>query len=237
MSSVDHIHNRMTVRVFGGGHWKVAFDERTHIFRNGRETTQLAIRKNERVYVDTMLDKQKHEVFARNVRLGVPVPAADADGQIIDVDASRGLVTLRDVINSAPIHFSVDTTTRIVYGSNPSSLNELKPGSLVHVRFSPERTDRGLAGEISIIAAPGSAFTYIGKITFLDMHRGLLALENSLDQRNYEIHFNAAQTESRDSLAIGSEVRIVAVFEGTRYTAQSITVTKSAQAAETEKEE
>ncbi|HEV2961050.1 MAG TPA: hypothetical protein VG649_04430, partial [Candidatus Angelobacter sp.] len=55
VGSVDHIRNRMTVNVFGGGRWKVGFDERTHIFRNGAETTQLAIKKGERVSVDTML--------------------------------------------------------------------------------------------------------------------------------------------------------------------------------------
>src|SRR5262249_20283350 len=41
ISSVDRMRNRMTVQVFGGGHWDVNFDERTHIFHNGAETTQL----------------------------------------------------------------------------------------------------------------------------------------------------------------------------------------------------
>jgi len=236
VSGVDHVRSKMTLRVFGGGHWKIAYDERTHIFRNGAETTQLAIKKGERVYVDTMFDGKKHEVFARNIRVGIQSPAADADGQITEVDTSSGSVTLRDRINSSPIQFSVNNETRIVYGTNPASLNQLKPGSLVHVRFSPERVNRGLAREITIIAAPGSAFTYVGKITYLDMHRGLLAMENSLDQKNYEIHFDPAQIEGRDNLAIGSEVRIVTVFQGSHYMAQSITLTKSAEAANTEKE-
>ncbi len=71
VTGVDHVRNRLSMRVFGGGKWKVGFDERTHIFRNGAETTQLAIKKGERVYVDTMLDKKNHEIFARNIRLGV----------------------------------------------------------------------------------------------------------------------------------------------------------------------
>ncbi|HEY6253025.1 MAG TPA: DUF5666 domain-containing protein [Candidatus Angelobacter sp.] len=233
VTSVDHIHNRMTVKIFGnGGRWKVAFDERTHIFRNGAETTQLAIKKGERVYVDTMLDRKKHEVFARNVRLGIQAPSADADGQVTEVDSGRSVVTLRDQINSSPIHFSVDPQTKIVYGNGPASFNDLKPGCIVHVRFSPEQSNRGLAREITIVAAPGAEFTYIGKITYLDMHRGTLALEDSLDHKNYEVHFDPAHAGARDSLAIGTEVRIVAVFEGARYTAQSITVTRTAAAAE-----
>lgn len=234
--SVDQIHEKMTIAIFGGVRWKIAFDERTHVFLNGAETTQLAIKKGQRVYVDTMLDNKKHEVFARNIRLGLPIPAADADGQITEADEARGTVTLRDEINSVPIRFSVDSNTKIVYGTNPASFRELKPGSLVHVRFSPEQSNRGLAREIKVVAAPGSAFTYVGKITYLDMHRGLLALQDSLDQRTYEVHFDPARTQSRHDLAIGSEVRVVAIFEGTRYNAQSITLTKSAGAADKDKE-
>lgn len=234
VTSVDHIRNRMTVAVFRGNHWKIGFDERTHIFRNGAETTQLAIKKGERVYVDTMLDSQKHEVLARNIRLGVATAAADADGQITDVSAERGTVQIRDQINSEPVHFSVDNNTKIVYGSKLESLAELKPGTLVHVSFSPGPSGRGMAREISIVAAPGAAFTYVGKITYLDMHRGVLALQNSIDDKNYEIHFTPAHVDYRNNLAVGTEVRIVAVFEGDRYMAQSINLTKSA--AETDKE-
>jgi hypothetical protein len=235
VTSVDHIRNHMTVAVFRGNHWKIGFDERTHIFRNGAETTQLAIKKGERVYVDTMLDSQKHEVFARNIRVGVPTPAADADGQITDVNPEHGTVQMRDQINSEAVRFTVDNSTKIVYGSKTESLSNLKAGTLVHVSFSPGPSGRGIAREISIVAAPGAAFTYVGKITYLDMHKGMLALQNSLDNKNYEIHFNSAHIDNRDSLAVGSEVRIVAVFEGDRYMAQSINLTKSA--AETDKED
>jgi hypothetical protein len=229
VSSVDHIRNHMTVAVFGGGHWKVGFDERTHIFHSGAETTQLAIKKGERVYVDTMLDKTHHEVFARNIRVGVLATPADADGQIVDVDARRQTLLLRDQIGASPVHFSVNGDTRIIYGTTPASITDLKPGSLVHVRFSPDRPNRGLAREITIVAAPGSAFTFVGKITFLDMHRGLLALQNVIDDKNYEIHFNPASTDARDSLAVGTEVRIVAVFEGPKYTAQTMVLTRPAE--------
>lgn len=235
VTSVDHIRNRMTVAVFRGSHWKIGFDERTHIFRNGAETTQLAIKKGERVYVDTMLDSQKHEVFARNIRLGVATPAADADGQITDVNREHGTVQMRDQINSEPVHFAVDNNTKIIYGSKLESLADLKPGTLVHVSFSPGPSSRGIAREISIVAAPGAAFTYVGKITYLDMHRGVLALQNSLDDKNYEIHFAPTHVDYRNSLAVGSQVRIVAVFDGDRYMAQSISLTKSA--AETDKED
>src|SRR5947209_1761073 len=173
VTGVDHVRNRLTVAVFGGGRWKVGFDERTHIFRNGAETTQLAIKKGERIYVDTMLDKSRHEVFARNIRVGVSAIPADADGQIVDVDPKRQTLLLRDQIGASPVHFSVNSETRIIHGTRTASLSDVTPGSLVHVQFSPDRPNQGLAREITIVAAPGSTFTFVGKLTFLDMHRGL----------------------------------------------------------------
>lgn len=225
IDSVDRMRNRMTVRVFGGGRWKVNFDERTHIFRNGAEATQLALKKGERVYVDTQLDNNRHDIFARNIRVGVAAPPADADGQIVAVDGKHNELILRDTINSVPVRFAVDPETRISNGQTPAGFSDMKPGTLVHVRFAPERPNRGLAREINILAAPGANFTFAGRITYLDVHRGVMAVQNSTDDRNYEIHF-ASNRSDRNSLGIGEEVRVVATFEGAQYTAQSIAVTK-----------
>ncbi|HZS27226.1 MAG TPA: DUF5666 domain-containing protein [Candidatus Angelobacter sp.] len=230
ISGVDRLRNRMTVKVFGGGHWTVNFDERTHIFHNGAETTQLALKKGERVYVDTQLDNNRHDIFARNIRVGVAALPADADGQITDIDTKHNELTLRDSINSVPVRFAVDQDTRISNGQTPAVFKDIKPGALVHVRFAAESPNRGLAREISILAMPGAAFTFAGKITYLDLSRGLLALQNSSDDKNYEIHFEPSRTEATRRLGVGTEVRIVATFEGSRYSAQSVTVTKSAEA-------
>ncbi len=219
---VDHVRNRMAVAVFGGGRWTVFFDERTHIFRNGAETTNLALKKGERVYVDTMLDGARHDIFARNIRVGVNTPPADADGQIMAVDTAHGEITLRDSINSVPVHFGVDKETRISSGATPTSLQQIKTGALVHVKFAPESGNRGVAREIIITAAPGAAFTFLGNLTFLDLHRGLLAIHNLTDNKNYDIHFRPDRTQQAASLGIGSNVKIIATFEGTHYTAQSI---------------
>lgn len=225
---VDHVRNRMAVAVFGGGRWTVFFDERTHIFRNGAETTQMALKKGERVYVDTMLDGTRHDIFARNIRVGVSTPPADADGQIIAVDKAHGELTLRDSINSVPVHFGVDKETRISSGATPVTLNEVKTGALVHVKFSPSGGNRGVAREVIITASPGAAFTFLGTLTFLDIHRGLLAIHNVTDNRNYDIHFRPERTQESANLGVGSNVKIIATFEGTRYTAQSITLSDDA---------
>jgi hypothetical protein len=226
ISSVDRLRNRMTVHVFGGNRWTVNFDERTHIFHNGAETTQLALKKGERVYVDTQLDNNKHDIFARNIRVGVAALPADADGQIIAVDPKHNELTLRDSLNSVPVRFAVDPETRISHGQTPAAFKDVKPGTLVHVRFSASSPNRGLAREVSIVAAPGSTFTFAGKVTFLDLHRGLLAVQNATDDRNYEIHFSPDVVTDRNNLGVGRDVLVRATFEGTRYTAQSVNLTR-----------
>jgi Domain of unknown function (DUF5666) len=228
ISSVDRIRNHLTVTVFGGGHWTVYFDERTHIFRNGAETTPLALKKGERVYVDTMLDNNQRDIFARNIRVGIVALPADADGQVVEVDTAHGRITLRDTINSGDVRFSVDRSTLISQGNTPVALVNLRAGSLVHVKFSPDRASRGVAREISILAAPGSAFTFAGKITFLDTHRGVLAVRNAVDNKTYDIHFVPARTPEISRLSVGAEVRIIAAFDSTGYTAQQVTVTAMA---------
>lgn len=227
ITGVDRLRNKMTVHVFGGGHWTVNFDERTHIFHNGRETTQLAIKKGERVYVDTQLDNNRHDIFARNIRVGVAELPADADGQIIAIDPKHNELTLRDTLNSVPVRFAVDSETRISNGQTPAAFKDVKPGTLVHVRFAASSPNRGLAREVSIVAVPGSTFTFSGKVTFLDLHRGLIAVQNSTDDKNYEIHFAPSAVVNRNELGVGRDVLIRATFEGARYMAQSVNPTRA----------
>jgi hypothetical protein len=227
ITGVDRLRNRLTLHVFGGNRWTVNFDERTHIFHNGAETTQLALKKGERVYVDTQLDNNRHDIFARNIRVGVAELPADADGQIIAVDTKHNELTLRDTLNSVPVRFAVDPETRISNGQTPAAFKDVKPGTLVHVRFAASSPNRGLAREVSIIAVPGSTFTFAGKVTFLDLHRGLIAVQNTTDDRNYEIHFAPSAVANRDQLGVGRDVLVRATFEGTRYMAQSVNPTKA----------
>ena len=228
ITGVDRVRNRMVVRVFNGNHWTVNFDERTHIFRNGAEVTQLALKKGELVYVDTMLDNNKHDIFARNIRVGVAEVPADADGQIMEIDTSRGEMAIRDRINSVPVHFLVDRNTRITHGASPANFQDVKQGSLVHVRFAPDRPDRGVAREINIIASPGSEFTFLGKLTYLDVHRGILGIQNQTDDRNYTIHFDSSRVPLND-LSVGAMVTVIAQFQSTQYTAQSLRVDSPAK--------
>ena len=221
---VDRVRNRLVIGIFSGDDWTVHFDERTHIFENGAETTQLALHKGQRVYVDTMADEVNHNILARNIRLGVSAPPADADGQIESVDLEHGEVSLLDRINSVPVHFGVTAATRIIRGATPATLADVKPGALVHVKFLPQNSFRGVARQITIIATPGTAFTFQGEVSYLDMHRGLLAVRNQTDGRTYDIRFYRSQLPNAADLGVGELVTVVAIFDGPQYTARSVAI-------------
>lgn len=220
--SIDQIRNRLTVEPFGGRALKVFFDERTHIYRDGVPSTQQVIQKGERVYVDTMLDGTK--VFARNIRVVTGTQAADARGQVLSNDATTGRITVQDELSAHPVTFRVTPQT-VVHGGAASSLAQLQPGSLVTVRFAPDRRDRDVAQEISVIAAPGSLFTFYGQITYLNMSTRTLAVANESDKKTYDIKFTPAAVDTQ-MLGEGKQVLVKARFDGRGYTADNIQFVK-----------
>lgn len=225
---IDHVRNHLTLAVFGGGQWTVNFDERTHIFLKGIESTQVVLKKGERVYVDTMLDNNHHDIFARNIRLGVISAPVDAAGQIVEVNDKQRQVAFRDAIGNQTVRFTLAPDALIRNGSRPASFQDLRNGTLVKVKFAPERADRGIAREIEILATPGASFTFYGVVTFLDTHRGIIAIRTPADNKTYDLRFDPVQLDPERRLAVGAQVQAVATFEGSRYTAKQITVSKPA---------
>jgi hypothetical protein len=138
---------------------------------------------------------------------------------------------MRDSINSESVRFIVAPGAKITEGSTPASFADLRPGSLVRVKFAPERSNRGVALEIVIVVKPGSSFVFTGPVTFLDRHRGMLAVHNTLDNKTYDLHITAARMDTTANLAVGAEVRVVATFDAVQYTARQITVTRAAGSA------
>jgi hypothetical protein len=218
---IDQIRNRLVLEPFGGGEkLKMSFDERTRVFRDGTETTQIAIHKGDRAYIDTMLDNGR--VFARNIRVQSQAGPADASGQVESFDASSGVLRLRDQLSSEPITFRIDAGTAIRRDGRVNSLAEVKPGSLVTLRFAPGGRARGVVKEISIIAVPGTSFTFAGKVTHLDLRSRTFAVENQSDGKTYDMTFDPSKMEK--DLFVGSDVTVVATFTGTGYQAENIVI-------------
>jgi hypothetical protein len=223
--SIDHIRDHMTVVPFGGKPLKMNFDERTHIYRDGIETTFMGISKGDRVYVDTQLDRAKGDVFARNVHVVTEMHAADAKGQIVAV--RDGTITLQDELSGQPVSFQVDSSTKVKEKKNTGSQADLIPGALVALQFAPGQSNRRILKEVSILAKPGDAFRFFGQVTHLDLSRGVLAVRNLADDQTYEIAFDPAATPATSLLRIGTQVVVNASFNGHGYRATDISVTQA----------
>src|SRR5260370_8673415 len=119
----------MTVDLCGGQRMRVRFDERSHIFRDGVETTGLGIKKGDRVYVDTMLDKSY--IFARNVHVVTASAPADARGQLLGYPGKDGVIAIQDELSSQPVRFRGDGATAFKRHGPKTSAAHLSPATLI----------------------------------------------------------------------------------------------------------
>ncbi len=221
VEKIDPIRDRITVAPFGDNKkMKIFFDERTHIYRDGAETTQANLHKGDRVYVDTMLDGP--HVFAKNIRVITQLLPADATGQVLLYDQRTSTMTLQDQISARRVSFSVGPQTVVSKENHASgSAADLRQGSLVAVKFSPGAGRRGTAQQITILATPGTRVTFAGKVTHLDLRNGLIAVDNDTDHQTYDIAFDP-KNKLKDDITVGSQVQVTATFTGSGYKAEAI---------------
>lgn len=221
-SKVDPIRNRVEVKPFGGGKkLDVRFDDRSHIYRDGRETTVMGIHQGDRIYLDTML--LDGHVFAKNVRVATTTEAAEARGQLTAADPQRNEYTMIDSLTGQSVRFEVTPRTALQDRGQPTTAESLKPGSLVDVMFLPGQKG-GTARQVLVLATPGQSFIFSGKVTYLDLSTGTLSLDNQTDDKNYTIHFNPSTVQDREHLTVGSEITASATFDGQDYHATTVTL-------------
>lgn len=223
---VDHVRNRLTIQPFGGGtKVKLFVDERSHIYRNGTETTVLGIQKGDRVYVDTMLDGSR--IFAKNVRVITQPNLAEVRGQVIALNPEKGTVSVQDQLSSRPVTFAVSGGTKYSSSKGLANSGDVQPGSLIEVQFASDRQNRDVAQEIVVLAKPGDNYIFSGVVTSVDMHNALLVLENRSDDQDYEVHFTSAALSDSRALKVGSEVTARATFDGKQYKASNVRIENS----------
>lgn len=224
-TSVDHVRNRVTVQPFGkGSKVKVFIDERSHIYRNGTETTILGIHKGDRVYVDTMLNSD-NRIFARNVRVLTQTGLAEVRGQVVSSDPARGTINVRDQLSAKPVSFYVDRATRYSSTKGEATLGDVQPGSLIDVAFTP-RQDKAVAQEVKVLAKPGDNYIFSGKVTNVNMRTGSFFVDNTTDDQNYEVHFTRDSVNDFPALRVGAQVTARATFDGKQYVASNVHVEK-----------
>lgn len=212
VESVDLVRDRLMLRPFGGRRLEIAFDPRTQFTRGGETANVQSLHRGDRVHIETVL--QNNRVFARRIHLSSDISLGEAQGQVIRYDAAARQFTMRDELSSRPIQFALPEGTGNA---------DLSPGTLVRVRFQPD-AGRAVARDILVLAVPGSAFTFVGRVINLNLVTRELVLASSTDHHKYQIQFNPAQVEPREDLREGAEVSIIARFDGEHYVAESVTV-------------
>jgi len=221
VSKIDPITDRLELCYFGGGKIIISFDSRTRILSNGRPGTAKDIHLGNQVYVDTML--KGDQVFARSIRVQTAWPEGDARGQVVAVDPGRGMLWLREEVAPQIFRFRLGPQTRITIAGRIAKAPDVLPGALVSIKFAGGGSDNS-AHEIRVLANPGESFTFVGEITYLDVHIRRLAIANRSDNENYDIVLDKIDEGHLRAIKIGSHVVLTAIFNGNNYEAQSIAV-------------
>ncbi len=219
VDKMDRVKDELTIRVFGGGKMKIAFDARTKILKNGDTALPSDLRRGDHVSIDTILNNGA--VFARNIRLTTSIPGESQGTVMAYHDASHEL-EVRDRLSPRVLKLRLTPQTRISDQGKDASATELASGTLVSIRFGPQREGRNTVEEVTVLAVPGRNFTFVGHVTNVDFRTGLIVLTSSTDGKTYEISYDPTDTKIGDTMGQAADVTVIARFEGSKYVAQSV---------------
>ena len=226
VAKVDPIQDHLELRDFGGGKTDIVFDLRTKILRDGAPGSVKDIQSGRRVYVDTMLNGDR--VFAKTIRVETGADQGDARGQVVSLDTGRGTLTLREEVAPRPFLFRLTPETAVMINGQRSSASQILPGALVTIKFAGGG-DQSMAREIRVLANPGENFTFVGKVTFLDLRLKRFAVANQSDNETYDLTLEKLGPDQIRGLKVGSAAVVKAVFDGKNYEARSIELTPTAR--------
>jgi hypothetical protein len=221
--SVDPVRDQLILRVYGTKPMKILYDERTQVYRDGVKAPLSDLRAQDHASVETVLDGTK--IFAISIHMLSQAPEGEAQGQVLSYDAGTGQLIVRAALSQQPITLHVPSGTPVVgvgqvTVSSPSAgLAELVKGTLISVKFDSSNNGRGVARQISILAAPGSSFVFSGNIVSLDLSANRLVLVDPKDDQSYSIVFDPSRFPMSRDLHVGTHVTVNANFDGSHYVA------------------
>lgn len=221
LERIDMVRDRVTVRVFGGGKESFLFDPRTQVYRGGKAVTVADLHQGERIYLDTILDGST--VFARTIRLTSAHSTGTSQGLVVNFRSNGGELVLRDALSPNPVDIRVNPSTRVMQGDRAVPISVLVPGTLISIRFSSEGSAHNTATEISILAQPGTRYTFSGQVVHIDLRTGLLVLNSSTDHKTYEVYLPPSMNPD-GGLQPGVTVKVATDFDGERYVVRNVTV-------------
>ena len=217
---VDPVRDRIIMTPFQGKRQEIAFDVRTQFTRDGQTIAVRDLQPGTPIYADTIWDGR--HIFAKSIRIFTSTHSDQEHGQILAFDSSNGVLQVRDELFPQAVDLKVSNNTVIRKNQSPGSTADLRPGSLVAIKFQPG--SHGQAYQIDVLAVPGSAFVFSGPITHIDLLAHVIGISNRSDSVIYDIHFDPNRVKITPDLQEGADVDINATFEGSHYTANDITI-------------
>ena len=221
---LDEVMNHMIFQPFGTNQkMQVHFDTRTHFYLDGKPITEREVKQGQRIYLDTQLNGDR--VFAKTIWIRSSAESGVGRGQIMDFDAGRRVLTVRDELSNQTLKLHLAPNATIRKANQPGSESDLVQGALVDIEFGAQRDLRA----ITVLASPGSTFAFSGRVTFVDLSQKMIAIDNSSDGKKYDVAMDAIAPNVLRQIREGEQVSVSTVFDGTRYSARSVNLA-SAQA-------
>ena len=221
LKRMDPVRNQLVLHTFGGGDLHIWFDPRTKLVAESGNSRWSALTVGQILSIDAVSHQGK--LFARSVRTE-QATSSEMSGQIVSYDATRSRLTLRDRMSPQQFSLKVLPSTVVTNGTQPSSMQGLQQGMLVHVWFTA--SDRS-ASHIEILAQPGNTYVFQGRVIALDLRSRMLSLSNDTDQSVRELSFAGLDDRNVSSLKEGIQVNIQARFDGDHYNILSVTPVSS----------
>jgi len=218
VARLDRVRDRIVLKPFGGGQLEICFDPRTKFMRGEQVATARDLHLGDRVHVETVNEGSR--IFAKQIHFGVEGLEGEAHGQVVAYDGTNGTISINDELSARPVRFRIDKSTHLKGAG-------LAVGSLVEVGFVAG-SNRAVARNVNVLASPGSVFTFVGRITYLDLSSHSLVVASSTDEKKYALKFNPQQVNAWNRLHEGTNVSVKARFDGDNYTAEDIAVLSAA---------
>jgi len=222
----DVVRDQFTLNVVGQRPMRILFDERTQVFRDGLKIRLHELGPEDHASVETTLDGDK--VFAVSIHVLSHSPEGEYEGRVQNYDPSTGALSIQASSSRDSFKVFVTSSTQFSrvgqkqFTSVASGPSDLTPGSLLSVRFQSRQQDKAVASAITVLAVPGTSFSFSGSIASIDLHSGSMVLVNSTDRKSYQILFNAAAFPEARTLHSGDRVVVTAGYNGSNFTASSI---------------
>lgn len=226
--SVDPVRDEFELHVFGQRPMKIFYDDRTRFYRDGSRLSVLDLGSADYASVQTALDGAN--VFAVSIHILSHSPNGDCEGKVLSYDPRTRELMVSSIESPEPIRLLVPANVPVTrtgqssFTTRSAGTADLVPGAIISASFESQLGRLDTASRITVLAVPGSSFIFSGKVSYLDLHAGLLVVLDEQDNKRYEIHFNPGSFASSAKLRAGDAVTVTASYDGNRYVARNLAI-------------